>query len=76
MYDTICCCTADNVLPRIKKLGYNAIQLMAIQVGLGFPSAQAHAASQCKRTAAEGVAARPVDVGDPVSLLLLFKCRL
>ena len=25
-------CAADNVLPRIKKLGYNAIQLMAVQV--------------------------------------------
>lgn len=26
-----CCCHADNVLPRIAKLGYNAIQLMAVQ---------------------------------------------
>ena len=26
-----CCSCADNVLPRVAKLGYNAVQLMAVQ---------------------------------------------
>ena len=29
--ESICCNRADNVLPRISRLGYNAIQLMAVQ---------------------------------------------